>query len=101
MGKKIEKPAVVEPVKAASKIVKPAAKAASPIAPVKAVVTKKPVAKAAISAPKAKTAAKSAPTHAEIQTQAYFVAQRRMANGLPGDAASDWIQAEKELLAGK
>jgi hypothetical protein len=51
-------------------------------------------------APKAASAAPpvAAPTFEQIQTQAYFVAERRHALGLPGDAASDWIQAEKELL---
>lgn len=49
--------------------------------------------------PKAKKAAK--PTFEEIQLQAYFVAERRLAAGLPGDSASDWIQAEQELLAAR
>lgn len=117
MGKKTEKP-VVAPAKA---IAKPATKAA-PVAPAalaKEIVIKKSVAKAAPvaksvvttkavvakaapkAAPKAKPAAKkvAAPTFEEIQKQAYFVAERRLVNGLQGDSASDWIQAEKELIS--
>lgn len=113
MGKKTEKP-VVAPAKA---ITKPATKA-TPVAPAalaKEIVIKKSVAKAAPvaksvvttkavvakAAPKAKPAAKkvAAPTFEEIQKQAYFVAERRLVNGLQGDSASDWIQAEKELIS--
>jgi hypothetical protein len=33
----------------------------------------------------------------QIQLRAYFVAESRLKHGLPGDATSDWVQAEKEL----
>jgi|SRR5215472_1531772 len=37
------------------------------------------------------------PTVEQIQLRAYFIAQRRKALGLHGDATSDWVQAEREL----
>ena len=40
----------------------------------------------------------SAPTLAQVQLRAYFIAQRRRELGLPGDETSDWVQAERELL---
>ncbi len=101
MGKKTEK-TVVEPAKSPVT----AAKAAPKVASDSGVVAKKTAAPkkvAAKTAPKTKPAAKKSakPTFEDIQKQAYFVAERRQALGLPGDAASDWIQAEKELLAAK
>jgi hypothetical protein len=42
---------------------------------------------------------KAGPSHEEIQMQAYFVAERRIAMGLPGDEASDWAEAERQLRA--
>jgi hypothetical protein len=33
----------------------------------------------------------------EIQLRAYFIGERRMTLGIPGDATSDWVQAEREL----
>lgn len=41
------------------------------------------------------------PTFEEIQLQAYFIAQKRVKLGLPGNSDTDWIQAEKELLAAR
>ena len=40
-----------------------------------------------------------APTYEEIQLQAYFIAERRARLGVPGDAASDWVEAEAVLKA--
>jgi DUF2934 family protein len=37
------------------------------------------------------------PTVEQIQLRAYFIAERRKALGLHGDATSDWVQAEREL----
>ena len=37
------------------------------------------------------------PTDAEIQVRAYFLAERRIQQGLQGDSAHDWIEAEKQL----
>jgi DUF2934 family protein len=33
----------------------------------------------------------------QIQLRAYFIAERRKNQGIAGDEASDWIQAEREL----
>ncbi|MDD5200815.1 MAG: DUF2934 domain-containing protein [Terrimicrobiaceae bacterium] len=67
----------------------------------------------AVETPKAKGAAKK-PAHAKpkkaaapevrvpteaISLRAYFIAERRQAMGWPGDAAHDWIEAEKQLKA--
>jgi DUF2934 family protein len=89
--------------------------ATEPSSPVKATGLKTtPPAKAAMSEPKPKKAAvpktttikastkKSTPaagkiTVEQIQLRAYFIAERRKHQGIPGDEASDWIQAEREL----
>ena len=39
------------------------------------------------------------PTFEEIQLQAYYIAERRKKYGIPGDATSDWIEAEITLKA--
>jgi hypothetical protein len=38
------------------------------------------------------------PTFEQIQLRAYFIAERRQREGLPGDDQSDWLQAREELL---
>lgn len=65
--------------------------------PAKRTTAKKP------SAPR-KPAAKKAPktpafTRDDIALRAYFVSEKRRAAGLPGDEHSDWIEAERQLLA--
>ncbi len=40
----------------------------------------------------------SGPTLEQLQLRAYFIAERRRELGLPGDATSDWVQAERELV---
>jgi len=114
MGKKSDKkklepaaPAkVLKVVKVEKGVAKPAApvekpkfapKEAAPVAK-KATAISKPAAKPkATSKPAAQKPAK--PSFEQIQLQAFFVAERRFAAGLPGDSESDWVQAEKELLA--
>jgi hypothetical protein len=50
--------------------------------------------------PKArKTAKASGPSQADIALRAYLIGECRMKAGLPGDALSDWLQAERELGA--
>ena len=39
------------------------------------------------------------PTFEEIQLQAYYVGERRKKYGIPGDATSDWVEAELTLKA--
>jgi hypothetical protein len=48
-----------------------------------------------------KPAAKPAPayTQADISLRAYFIAEKRIAVGLPGDPHQDWLEAERQLKA--
>lgn len=48
-----------------------------------------------------KPATKSAPafTDADVSLRAYFIAEKRMAAGLPGDSDQDWLEAERQLMA--
>lgn len=46
----------------------------------------------------AKSPQMAEPTDAEIQLRAYFLAERRLQQGLQGDSAHDWIEAKKQLL---
>jgi hypothetical protein len=39
------------------------------------------------------------PTHEQVQLRAYFISERRLKLGLPGDESHDWLTAEKELRA--
>ena len=40
-----------------------------------------------------------APSTGDIALRAYFIAEKRRANGLPGDEHQDWIEAERQLRA--
>ncbi len=63
--------------------------------------TKSPKAKA--SSPKAAKPAAPEPapviTQDQIATRAYYIGERRQTMGWPGDPASDWIEAEAQLIA--
>lgn len=105
MGKKIDSskietaavPAAKAPAKKAT-AKKPSAKVAAPAAPV-APVAKAPAAKApAVKAKKAKVE-KTAYTQDDIALRAYFIAEKRHREGIHGDSHSDWIEAERQLLA--
>jgi|GEM_PF-1169544 len=122
MGKKTEPKKLAAPAKraaksppAAEKISLPeppapvAPKAKKPVTPA-AKPIEKPVAKPAAAQPKkaaapakskvAKVAKpKPAYTHDDIALRAYFIAERRQKTGHSGDAAGDWIAAERELAA--
>jgi hypothetical protein len=39
------------------------------------------------------------PTYEQVQLRAYLIGERRKILGIPGDATSDWVQAEIELKA--
>lgn len=39
------------------------------------------------------------PTEDQIRARAFEIYRRRMERGLPGDAVSDWLQAERELTS--
>lgn len=49
------------------------------------------------------SASTGGPSDEEIQTRAYFIAERRMQLSLQGDSAHDWIEARRQLVeeAGK
>ncbi len=52
--------------------------------------------------PRAATLKKSGEARAsvsdeEIRTRAYFIAERRQQQGLPGDSAHDWLEALRQL----
>jgi len=86
------KPAAKKPKKAA--VAAPVvATGIAPAAPktVKA-VAKKPVKKAS-------PAKKPAYTPDDVALRAYFIAEKRQKAGLPGDSTSDWVEAERQLLA--
>ena len=36
--------------------------------------------------------------HDEICQRAYFISKHRQREGIPGDATSDWIEAERQLF---
>ena len=94
-----------------TKTAAPSKRAAKPAAKKKATVEtviaaeRKP-AKAVKPAPRKRTAAKpkSATTKPalsqdDVALRAYFLAEKRKAQGLPGDPHSDWLEAERQVLA--
>ncbi len=46
-----------------------------------------------------KAASQTAISPDDIALRAYFIAEKRQAQGLPGDAHQDWLEAERQLLA--
>jgi hypothetical protein len=77
-------------------------RAAKPSAEIKLAAPAKPAAAAKKSAAPRKRAAKPAApayTPEDIALRAYFVSEHRQKNGLPGDAQSDWLEAERQLRA--
>lgn len=74
-----------------TKAAAPAKKAAKPAA------KKKPA--AAKSKPAAKIVKPATPayTQDDVALRAYFIAEKRRADGLPGDEHGDWIEAERQL----
>jgi hypothetical protein len=74
-----------------TKAAAPVKKAAKPAA------KKKPA--AAKAKPAAKTTKPAAPayTQDDVALRAYFIAEKRRAEGLPGDEHGDWVAAEREL----
>ena len=90
-------------------------KAASPAKPaVKAATTKPPAPRKGTAAPakqaksalakaqqatKPKAVKRAGVTAEDIALRAYFIAEKRRHNGLPGDEHHDWIEAERQLRA--
>ena len=92
MGKKTTTTKKAAPAKRAAK---PSA-AKQPAAEKKAATRPKPSA----AKPAAKPAAKAPGfTTDDIALRAYFIAEKRRQNGLPGDEHHDWLEAERQLLA--
>jgi len=73
----------------------PAEAAAKPARAIKPGSARKPAARKA-AAPKAKSAHF---TQDDVALRAYFIAEKRQKLGLPGDAHSDWLEAERQLRA--
>ena len=73
---------------------KPARKVAAKKAGAKTAAKSSPATKAAAPAVKA-----SEPTDAEISLRAYFLAEKRLQQHLPGDQAHDWLEARRQLRA--
>ncbi|MEP6822031.1 MAG: DUF2934 domain-containing protein [Chthoniobacterales bacterium] len=42
--------------------------------------------------------ASEGPSDSDIQLRAYFLAERRMQQGLPGDSSHDWLEARQQLV---
>jgi len=80
-------------------------KSALGVAPLVVVDTAAPVAgdekrKMRISQPVKKSgSAKGSVTDEDIGLRAYFIHERRHKMGWPGDATSDWVEAERQLAA--
>jgi hypothetical protein len=79
-------------VKKSMSVAAPVANPATPIGKAKSAKTKP--AKKATHSGKVKE-----PTFEEIQLQAYYLGERRKKYGIPGDATSDWVEAELTLKA--
>lgn len=73
-------------------------KAAAAIRPVKPKAPKKPAAKPK-PAPKKKPAPRPVISTDDIALRAYYIAERRQKMGWPGDSTSDWVEAERQLVA--
>jgi hypothetical protein len=86
----------------------PVAKASTPAAKVPAAAAKVPAVKAAaadVKKPKAsaKKAVSAKPevviTNDDIGLRAYYIAESRLKMGWAGDTTSDWVEAERQLVA--
>ena len=78
---------------------KPAAKKNITVETVIAAATKP--ANTVKAAPRKRTAAGAKATLSpdDVALRAYFIAEKRTARGLPGDSHSDWLDAERQVLA--
>jgi hypothetical protein len=94
-----KRPAAVAPARA-TKAAKPATKTApAPAAkPAAAPAAKASPAPAAKPTPAKKVTVK-APTTEEIAIRAYFIAEERHRKGIAGNSESDWLEAERQIVA--
>ena len=76
----------VKPTPASKSVVKPAPRAAAKAKVAVITRTTKPA--------RTKSAAIS---HETVATRAYYIGQNRLADDLPGDPQSDWLEAERQL----
>lgn len=101
MGKKTTNAKPVTPPKRAAKM-KPAAEKPPVPEPVPAKpepAPAKPKAAARKTKPPTRRAKKPPYSQDDVALRAYFIAERRQAAGLPGDAHHDWIEAERQLAS--
>ena len=102
MGKKTD---TSKPAGNAARASKPVAKkskktAVAAVEPAATPVAAKPVKAAPKKPAKASSPAKkTAYTQDDVALRAYFIAEKRGKAGLPGDSTSDWVEAERQLLA--
>ena len=94
MGKKTSTAKPATPAKRAAKTKPAAEKATAP-----ETGTARPKGVARKTKPATPRAKKPAYSQDDVALRAYFIAERRQAAGLPGDAHQDWIEAERQLAA--
>lgn len=97
MAKKPKNPIQPEPLAAAKKPAKPkVAKKAEPTAKAEPAAPRPKVKAAAVTKP---GSSKVKITAADVALRAYFIAEARYKQGIPGDSTSDWVEAERQLKA--
>ncbi len=82
----------VKPTPASKSVVKPAPRAAAKAKVEVITRTTKP----SDTAKPARTKS-AAISHETVATRAYYIGQNRLADDLPGDPQSDWLEAERQL----
>lgn len=101
MGKKTNNTKPAAPAKRAAKT-KPVAEKVTVPEPVPTQpepAPAKPKATTRKAAPAARRAKKPSYSQEDVALRAYFIAERRLAAGLPGDSHQDWIEAERQLAS--
>lgn len=105
MGKNNDTTSKAAPAKRAAEPSSKTMRAAEPaiVTPPAKTAARKNGARAAAKPQPAKRASKpaSAPgyTQTDISLRAYFIAEKRVAAGLPGDSHQDWLEAERQIMA--
>lgn len=97
--KTVKKPAVAAAQPAVANDATPAAQSSKEPVAAKTATPKKTAAKTA-TPKKAKAAEKVVrPSADDVALRAYFIAEKRQREGQPGDSTSDWVEAERQLMA--
>ena len=94
MGKNTTNAKPATPAKRAAKT-KPATEAVTVPEP----AVSKPKAAGRTTKPAARRTNKPPYSQEDVALRAYFLAERRLAAGLPGDSHQDWIEAERQLVS--